>query len=306
MRESRSGGSALTLRLSIAWLATLVLAASAAAAPTPFPTQTTPVRLDGVPIGQPLHPSSLNSLRFTIAYDPAGELYHLWVLNGGDTQTPADMQVSDITHATSADGRAFVSQGKLSPPASWWTQIPGTGATSEPSVNFIRADSIGGAWYLTVWSPNETGTGLYNYNATVWLIGPSPNNLAIAQRGPLPSLSEIPTGPGGNMVGSFGMANGNIYLRQDTQFNSGPPIVPPYYGGGMGRYAYTDGTRPSLSPVWGTSEADLFGTTAYCWDLPAGASQCTAFPSRKPSYVHNSGRVALQGASLGAYYTFRD
>jgi hypothetical protein len=292
------------------WLtavAALLFVASANAAPVPFPTQTSQVRLDGVAIGQPLHPSSGNSLRFTIGFDAATGLYHLWVLNGGDTQTPADMQVADITHATSSDGRNFVSQGKLTPPASWWTAIPGVGATAEPSVNFLRVDRIGASWYLTIWSPNETGTGLYNYNANVWLIGPSPGNLNVVQRGPLPSLSEVPTGPGGNMVGSFGMANGNLYLRQDTQFDSGPPLSPPYWGGGMGRYAYTDTTRPALSPVWGTSEADLFGTTPYCWVLPGGGpNQCTTFPTRTPSYVHNSGRVAMQGAALGAYYTFRD
>ncbi|MFO1323706.1 MAG: hypothetical protein U1F15_06550 [Burkholderiales bacterium] len=279
----------------------------AGAAPIAFPTQTTAVRLNGTPIGQPLHPSSLNSLRFTIAFNAADGLYHLWVLNGGDTQAPADMRVADITHATSADGRSFVAQGKLNPPADWWTQIPGVGATVEPSVNFLRADLLGGQWYLTIWSPNEAGTGRYNYNANVWNVGADANNLNIVQRGPLPSLTDTPVGPGGNMVGSFGMAGGAIYLRQDTQFNSGPPIAPPNGGGGMGRYAYTDGTRPSLSALWGTSEANLFAGTPYCWILPyGGPNPCTANPALKPSYVHNSGRVAPQGGTLGAYYTFRD
>src|SRR5262249_23733443 len=151
----------------------------------------------------------------------ADGLYHLWVLNGGDTTTTADMRVADITYATAADGFTFTSQGKLNPPANWWTQIAGVGAVNEPSVNFLRVDKIGVEWFLTIWSPNEIGTGLYNYNANVWNIGSAIGNLNIVQRGPLPSLSEIPTGPGGNMVGSFGMVNGNIYLRQDTQFNSG-------------------------------------------------------------------------------------
>jgi hypothetical protein len=230
---------------------------SAHAAPVPFPLQTSVVRLDGTPLGKALHPASLNSLRFTVVFNAADGLFHLWVLNGGDTQTPADMQVADITHATSTDGASFVSQGKLNPPASWWTQIAGVGAVNEPSVNFLRIDKLGGEWMLTIWSPNETGTGLYNYNANVWDIGGNINNLNVMQHGPLPSLSDLPPGPGGDFVGSFGMAAGNIYLRQDTPYAAGPPIT----GGGIGRYVYTDGTRPTLSPLFGTSEADMFSAT---------------------------------------------
>ncbi len=296
-------------RFPRAWIATILAALSsvALAAPVAFPTATSTVRLDGVPLGAPLHPASLNSLRFTVAYSATDGVFHLWVLNGGDTQDPADMQVSDITHATSTDGIEFTSHGKLAPPASWWTQIAGVGATSEPSVNYLRADRIGANWYLTIWSPNETGTGRYNYNANVWFLGPDPGNLAIVQRGPLPSLSDAPVGPGGNMVGSFGMVGGAIYLRQDTQFDSGPPIAPPSWGGGMGRYVYTDATRPKLSGVWGTSEADLFAGTPYCWGLPASPpNACTTFPTRTTAYVHNSGRAIAQGSSTGAYYTFRD
>lgn len=242
----------------------ILFAHDTTAAPIPFPLNTTVVKLDGVPIGSPLHPATQNSLRNTVAFNPADGLYHLWVLNGGDTTTPADMQVSDITHATSPDGVAFTTVGKLTPPANWWTQIPGVGATSEPSVNFLRVDRIGAEWFLTIWSPNETNTGRYNYNANVWNIGPAIGNLNIVQRGPLPSIADTPLGPGGNMVGSFGMVNGHVYLRQDTQFNSGPPVNPLLWGGGMGRYVYTDGTRPTLSGIWGTSEADLFTGTPYC------------------------------------------
>ena len=290
-------------------LASLILVAyEAAAAPVAFPLNTTVVKLDGVPIGSPLHPATQNSLRYTVAFNPADGLYHMWVLNGGDTNTPADMQVSDISHATSPDGYTFTSAGKLNPPANWWTQIPGVGATSEPSVNFLRVDTIGGEWYLTIWSPNEANTGRYNYNATVWNIGPAIGNLNVVQRGPLPTTSDVPVGPGGNMVGSFGMVNGNLYLRQDTQFNSGPPVNPLLWGGGMGRYVYTDGTRPGLSGIWGTSEADLFTGTPYCWVLPfGGPNQCLAFPALLPSYVHNSGRaLQQQGGIIGTYYTFRD
>ena len=301
----RRGGSPL-LRLAVGLYALAPLA-WATPAPVPFPLHTTAVRLDGVPLGAPLHPSSLNSLRFTVAFNPADSLFHLWVLNGGDTQAPPNMRVADITHATSANGYNFTTQGKLNPPASWWTQIAGVGATTQPSVNFLRVDNIGGNWYLTIWSPNETGTGLYNYNANVWFIGSNSSNLNVVQRGPLPSLADTPVGPGGNMVGSFGMVNGNLYLRQDTQYNSGSPVSPPAWGGGMGRYAYTDTTRPLLSAVWGSSEADLFTGTAYCWMLPAaGPNQCLTHPALTAAYVHNSGRTLAQGGTLGAYFTFRD
>jgi len=295
------------VRLAAAALFAVAIATPAPGAPVAFPLSTSTVRLDGVPLGQPLHPASLNSLRFTATFNPQDSLYHLWVLDGGDTQNPSDMQVADVAHATSSDGINFTTLGKLNPPASWWTQLPSVGATAEPSVNYLRVDKIGAEWFLTIWSPNEAGTGRYNYNANVWNIGANINNLNVVQRGPLPTLTDAPVGPGGNMVGSFGMVNGNLYLRQDTQYNSGPPINPLLFGGGMGRYAYTDATRPVLSGVWGTSEADLFTGTAYCWMLPnPGANQCAAFPASTPAFVHNAGRTLQQGAALGAYYTFRD
>ena len=103
----------------VAFLAALCISLAtwpAAAAPVPFPLQTTTVRLDGIALGQALHPVSLNSLRYTVTFNLGDGLYHLWVLNGGDTQTPADMQVSDVTHATSSDGVNFISLGKLNPP----------------------------------------------------------------------------------------------------------------------------------------------------------------------------------------------
>jgi hypothetical protein len=290
----RKLASVRILAIVIAFAAAI---SAATAAPVPFPLQTATVKLDGVVLGQALHPASLNSLRFTVVFNPGDGLYHLWVLNGGDTQTPADMQVSDITHATSTDGVNFISRGKLNPPASWWTQIAGLGASAEPSVNFLRIDRLGGEWLLTIWSPNETGTGLYNYNANVWDIGSNINNLNIVQHGPLPSLSESPPGPGGDFVGSFGMVNGKIYLRQDTPYSAGPPVT----GGGIGRYIYTDGIRPSLSPIFGTSEAGTFSGTPYCW--PLGNPPCVG---PQASYVHNSGRVIAQAPSLGAYYTFRN
>ncbi len=292
------------VRAAAALLAASILSFVAQAAPVPFPLQTTVVTIDGTPLGSLRHPASFNSIRFTVAFNPADNLYHLWVLNGGDTQTPPDMQVSDITHATSADGAHFTSLGNLNPPASWWTQIAGVGATAEPSVNYLRVDRLNGEWFLTIWSPNEVNTGRYNYNANVWDIGANINNLNIVQHGPLPSLTDIPPGPGGNFVGSFGMVGGNIYLRQDTPYSAGPPVT----GGGSGRYIYTDGIRPSLSPLFGTSEPDMFGGTPYCWPLVGiPPTPCTVFPALIPAYVHNSGRALAQGGSVvGVYYSLRD
>ena len=73
-------------------------------------------------------------------------------------------------------------------------------------------------------------------------------------------------------------------------------------GGVVGRYIYTDGIRPGLSPIFGTNEADMFTGTPYCWPL-GNPNPCT---SPQASYVHNSGRVIAQGATIGAYYSFRD
>ncbi len=288
---------------AVAFLFASVFVNVAAAAPVPFPLQTTVVMLDGTSLGTVLHPNSLNSLRYTVVFNAADGRYHLWVLNGGDTQTPPDMQVSDITHATSIDGVRFTSLGKLNPPANWWTLIPGVGATAEPSVNFLRMDKLNGEWFLTIWSPSEVNTGLYNYNANLWDLGSNINNLNVVQHGPLPTLSEVPPGPGGDFVGSFGMVSGKIYLRQDTPYSPAPTAP----GGGIGRYVYTDGTRPMLSPIFGTSEADMFSATPYCWPVSGGGpTACTLFPALLASSASPGRALAQVGSTIGAYYTFRD
>jgi len=145
-------GALLALTVLL-WIAAL----AATAAPVPFPQQTLTIKLDGIALGPALHPTSLNSLRYTATFNAGDGLYHLWVLNGGDSQTPADMQVSDITHATSFDGLNFTSLGKLAPPASWWTAVAGVGATVEPSVNFLRVDKLGGEWFLTARLDRDDG-----------------------------------------------------------------------------------------------------------------------------------------------------
>jgi hypothetical protein len=49
------------------WFACWLGAAGIHAAPVAFPLAATTARLNGIPLGKPLHPSSLNSLRFTVA-----------------------------------------------------------------------------------------------------------------------------------------------------------------------------------------------------------------------------------------------
>lgn len=56
------------------WIACWIGAAGIHAAPVAFPLATTPVRLNGIPLGKPLHPSSLNSLRFAVAWNPGDSL----------------------------------------------------------------------------------------------------------------------------------------------------------------------------------------------------------------------------------------
>ncbi|MEG1281796.1 MAG: hypothetical protein RSD57_15240 [Comamonas sp.] len=246
----------------------------AMASPAAFPTTTTTVKVDGVPIGDQIAAS--NSLRNTVVFD-AG-IYYLWFVDSASSNSLSDVQL-----ATSTDGINFTRQGKLAPPANWWTSH---GATAEPLVNYVRVSKVSNEWVLAAWVSNDTSFGDYSYNTMVWSMGASPANLSISQYGPLPTP---PAGPGGNHVGTFGIVNGNLYARQDT------------LTGGLGRYALTLGTPPTTSAWPGTNEADLFTGTPWCWGL---ASTCTSASAQ--SYVHNYGRTLDQSGTLGNYYAFRD
>ncbi len=274
----RSGirASALAAALSLAGTA-------APAAPAPFPTVTTPVQLDGHALGNPLNPNWYEVLN-TIVFD--GGLYHMWYVKG-----VYNVSLDDVAHATSTDGVHFTTQGVLTFPANWWAAY---GATVEPVSNYLRVSRDGsGNWILMIWHPNGGASyGQYNYNTSLWLLGPSIANLSPTQIGPLPTLSSTPPGPGGNHVGPFGIVGSDIYLGQDT-------------AKALGRYLLTPSTTsspPAVSPTnMGAAEyADAYAGTGLC-----SFATCPGSPSS--SYIHNYGRTLDQGGGvIGTYYELRD
>ena len=102
----------------LAGLCLAVLATAAVAAPQPprFETAARSVRLDGVRLGTELTPTGFrNSLRFTVAYDPADARWHLWTLTANPGVYPTSgFALGDVVHGTSADGYDFTSDGTLS------------------------------------------------------------------------------------------------------------------------------------------------------------------------------------------------
>lgn len=114
-----------------AGLFSLAAVSLAWAAPITFPTNTTPVLLDGAPLAH---------YRNTVVYD--GSSYHMWLLPG--------FSLSGVVHATSSDGIEFSTQGTLTPPPNYW-QIP-CGAmampATEPLTTFIRVSQVDGEWIL--------------------------------------------------------------------------------------------------------------------------------------------------------------
>ncbi len=252
-------------------LATLCLGISgqmvAQAAPAPFPTVTTPVKLDGALLASQNY-EWLN----TIVYDSG--TYHLWYL---------DATLEIIKHATSSDGVSFTYQNDLTLPANWWTAY---GATAHPESNYLRVSRDGnGNWILMVWHPNAANQGQFNYNTSLWLLGSNIANAAPTLIGPLP------TPPGGNHVGPLGIVGSNLYLAQDT-------------ASGFGRYALTPSTTtvpPTTSPAGMVDAANIYPGTPWCSFADAG---CAAADR---SYIHNYGRTLDQGGGvLGTYYSLRD
>ncbi len=237
---------------------------AALAANAPFPTVTTPVKVDGTAVGDPVWNRVLN----TIVY--ANGAYHMWYVGNNYLLS------AGIGYATSTDGVNFTTAGTLTAPANWW--ISG-GATAEPWANYLRVSRNGsGDWTLMVWHPNsDTGAfGSYNYNTSLWNLGATISNLSPTAIGPLPSQ------PGGNHVGPYGIVGNNIYLGQDT-------------AGAFGRY-----TLPMVGPVSPMPDiADVYAGTGFCW------FSCADTPNR--SYIHNYGRTLDQGSNiLGTYYTIYD
>jgi hypothetical protein len=240
----------------------------AQAAPAPFPTVTTPVKLDDHALGEPW-----NEVLNTIVYD--GGTYHLWYVSD-DTYT-------GVRRATSTDGVNFTTQGgNLSLPVDWWTAY---GATTQPYINYLRVSRDGsGNWILMMWHPNGTGQGQFNYNTSLWLL-----DGGIADTTPTP-LGPLPSFPGGNHVGPFGVVGDNLYLGQDTQ-------------SAFGRYGLTPATTsspPTTVPSGSMFDAaDAYAGTGLCW------FNCADAPNA--SYIHNYGRTLDQGGSvLGTYYSLRE
>lgn len=244
------------------------------AAPAPFPTVTTPVKLDGHLLASQDY-EYLN----TIVYDSG--TYHLWYL---------DATLSIIKHATSSDGVNFSFQNDLTLPANWWTAY---GASVQPWFNYLRVSRDGsGNWILMIWHPSDSGQGQFNYNTSLWLLGGSIANASPTLIGPLPTLSTSPIGPGGNHVGPLGIVGSNLYLVQDT-------------AKAFGRYALTTPIAttvpPGTSPAGMVDAADAYAGTPWCSWADGGCA------SADRSYVHNYGRTLDQGGGvLGTYYSLRN
>lgn len=263
------------LRVGIA-AAVLALAGAggALAAPAPFATVTTPVLLDGRPVSRGI---ALNETLNTIVYD--GGQYHLWYVHSSYKLS------GGVGHATSSDGIHFTSGAMLTVPVNWWVN---SGATVEPQVNYLRMSRDGsGNWILMAWHPNNQAPdsyGSFNYNTSLWLLGNSTGNAALSLIGPLPSP------PGSNHVGPFGIVGSQVYLGQDTV-------------GAFGRYTLTPTTTsapPTTSPAGQADAANVYTGTGFC-----SFATCPADPNA--SYIHNYGRTLDQGGSvLGTYYSLRE
>lgn len=268
-------------------LATLALSALGAglvyAAPPPgtFTTANATVMVDGIPLGQGGVGS--HALNHSVAFDNG--LYHLWY-----TRRSSRM-LDDIARATSTDGVNFTSVpgSDFAPPANWWTDtFYGLTATTENRATWFRVSKQGSDWILSVWHQNSTPAGNYrpyNYNTSLWNIGPDITNTAITLIGPLPLGSTTPRGPGDH-VGNAGIVNNNLYLIHPAP-NS------------LGRYGLA--AAPATSPTGVNNVADLYEGTPWC---RTGTPPCAAVPANR-SYVDNVARTVDQGSTLGTYFSFR-
>jgi hypothetical protein len=294
MNLSEFTARALHTNLRRSVLAALSLAffagTPAYAVPPTFATNTCPVKLNGTNVGTALTAGG-SSLRNTVAYDSAAKLYHFWGFTADDASFPSSASaLTAVTHATSTDGLHFVSDGQLSygvGSANYTT----FGATIDPPLDFFRAvyDTDTDTWKLFNWTENDQVSdpsfGQYNYNTSVNDLGTSPSNTSVVHQGPLN------TPVAGNHAGSFGLVDGQLYLRVDGGAADG----------GNGQFSYTDGIPASTGAM--ASEANLFNGTPYCWGLDPA---CSTTDPRTPAYVHNVGRTLRQfDGTLGTYYAFR-
>lgn len=296
------------------WLAALPLAAAMAGpafAQAAFPMETTPVTLDGTPLGTQTTGSGL--INTVVLVDG---VYHMWVIKSG-----ADSYVSKTIHATSADGIRFTSDGTMTVPEKYW-QLP-CGATdpttlvNEPTASRLRVSQVDGQWIMTVWHGNQPGTTLYSYNTSIWRIGADPNSHALSLIGPLPAANCAPADnkrPGNNHVGVFGMTASQqeggdlrIWLRQESNSTPQTPTNPPtptFTGGNLGGYAIDFGPPITTSTV---PAYDRFATETYQGDLFADTGYYEYPIDSGSTMVHAIGRTLDHGGgTFVTYYALMD
>lgn len=294
--------SPLTIQRHIRRVLALLLALAPAAwgAPASFPGNTTPVTLDGAPLGTQTVGSGLRNS----VVQAADGTYHLWAI----LNTP-DSVISRMVHATSTDGIHFTRQGTLSPPAGYWLTFGcGTTAATEPVASFVRVSQVGGQWIMMVWHQNQSGHTYYSYNTSVWQLDAGPDDLTPSLIGPLPTdLAACRTvgAPGRFHVGVFGMTGSRIWLRHVPQAGA----LAGSLGGNLGGYVVnlaasppTSTPRPAADAAVPkqTVEANLFAGTGYY------ESASPVPPGLTRALVYNAGRALDQGGVIGAYYSFAD
>jgi len=258
----------------------------AQAGPPSFSTATCAVTLDGVRLGSALTPGGA-SLRNTFAYEPATHRYHFWGFAADDANWPsAASSLRGVVHAVAQDGVHFISDSNLSY-AFGSADYHAYGSTIDPPLDFLRAvfDTDSGSWKLFAWTENVgSPVGSYNYNSSVSDLGTLAGTTSVQHQGPLSGSVA------GNHVGTFGLVDGQLYLRVDSAT------------GGNGRFDYTDGMPASYGAM--LNEADLYAGTPYCWGLDPA---CGTTDPRIRAYVHNVGRTLKQpDGTLATYYAFRD
>lgn len=279
-------------RLCAAIGAMLLCIQVASAAPPVFHPQACSVSVDGNRLDTVLTPGSADQ-RNTFAYEPATHRWHFWGFLADDNNFPSvASSLRAVVHATSTDGIHFTSDSNLSY-AFGSASYTDFGATIDPPLDFLRAvfDPSTGTWKLFNWTENVgASVGSYNYNTSVNDLGTQASTTAVVHQGPLN------TPVAGNHVGAFGLVDGVLYLRTDTDGNADT------FAYSDGAYPWTGANQPSTGGA--TGSADLFAGTPYCWFL---ASTCGNTDPRIPAYVHNVGRTLRQAdGTLGTYYTFRD
>lgn len=247
-----------------------------------YDTVNSTVNVDGVALGEEgIGIEGLSA--YTVAY--ADGQYHLWYLHDDSGWRSLDK----VGYATSVDGINFTRENTLNPPADWWQQTfyGESAATAPPLTNYIRVSRQGNDWMLTIWHPHWAPQGVYNYNSSVWRIGPDIGNPDIELVGPLPQGASNPRGPGGHHVGNSGLVDGYIYLIEQKSSN------------GLGRFALVGGAQ--------TNPAQSVNNVANLYPGDSGACD-SADPdcaTRAEAYVKNEGRTLAQEGTLGTYYSLR-